>query len=78
MRQLQLSTTQFPTSTELIDQLFKNYPEDFVVYLPKESRITNKQRIARYVARYIRHPAVANTRLHRYNEKNGHILVRGS
>ena len=53
----------------LIDQLFKNYPEGFVVYLPKESRITNKQRIARYVARYIRHPAVANTRLHRYDGK---------
>jgi hypothetical protein len=33
------------------------------------ARITNKRRIARYVARYIRHPAVANTRLHRYDEK---------
>jgi hypothetical protein len=53
----------------LIDHLFKNYPKGFVVNLPKESRITNKQRIARYVARYIRHPAVAKTRLHRYDEK---------
>jgi len=53
----------------LIDQLFKKYRKGFVVYLPKESRITNKQRIARYVARYIRHPAVANTRLHRYDGK---------
>jgi hypothetical protein len=35
----------------------------------KAMRKTNKQRIARYVARYIRHPAVANTRLHRYDGK---------
>jgi hypothetical protein len=53
----------------LIHQLFENHPEGFVVYLPKEARITNKQKIARYVARYIRHPAVANTRLHRYDGK---------
>ena len=53
----------------LIDQLFKKYREGFYVYLPKESRITNKKRIAKYVARYIRHPAVANTRLHRYDGK---------
>ncbi len=57
------------TSTELIDHLFKKYREGFYVHLPKESRITNKRRIARYVARYIRHPAVANTRLHRYDGK---------
>jgi len=53
----------------LIDQLFKKYRKGFVVYHPKESRITNKRKIARYVARYIRHPAVANTRLHRYDGK---------
>ena len=50
-----------------IDRLFKKYPEGFYVYLPKEARITNKKRIAKYVARYIRHPAVANTRLYRYD-----------
>jgi len=53
----------------LIDRLFKKYRKGFVVYLPEESRITNKRKIARYVARYIRHPAVANTRLHRYDGK---------
>ena len=45
----------------LIDQLFKKYRKGFYVYLSKEARITNKKRIAKYVARYIRHPAVANT-----------------
>ena len=45
----------------LIDRFFKKYRKGFYVYLPKEARITNKKRIAKYVARYIRHPAVANT-----------------
>jgi len=47
--------------------LFKKYPEGFYAHLPEESRITNKRKIARYVARYIRHPAVSNTRLYRYD-----------
>ena len=54
----------------LIDTLFKKYRNGFYVHLPKESRITNKRRIARYVVRYIRHPALANTRLHRYDGKS--------
>ncbi|KAF5412445.1 MAG: hypothetical protein C5S38_08325 [Candidatus Methanophagaceae archaeon] len=53
----------------LIDQLFKKYRAGFYVHHPEESRITNKRKIARYVTRYIRHPAVANTRLHRYDGK---------
>ncbi len=55
--------------SRLIDRLFKKYRKGFYVHLPKEARITNKKRIAKYVARYIRHPAVANTRLHRYDGK---------
>jgi len=39
------------------------------VYLPKESRITSKQKIGRYVARYVRHPAIANTRICGYDRK---------
>lgn len=38
--------------------------------MPEESRITNTRKIAKYVARYIRHPAVANTRLYKYDEKS--------
>ncbi|PXF60666.1 MAG: hypothetical protein C4B59_08330 [Candidatus Methanogaster sp.] len=45
----------------LINRLFQEYPKGFYVHLPKESGITNKKRIAKYVAGYIRHPAVANT-----------------
>ena len=53
----------------LINRLFQDYPKGFYVHLPKESRITNIKKIAKYLARYIRHPAVANTRLYRYDGK---------
>ena len=53
----------------LIDKLFKAYPEGFYVFAPKESRITSRHRVARYVARYVRHPAIANSRICGYNGK---------
>jgi len=61
---------KFPGNMEfsrLVNQLFKKYPKGFYVHLPPESRISNNQRIARYVVRYIRHPAIANTRLSQYD-----------
>lgn len=63
---------KFPRNMEfsrLVNQLFKKYSKGFCVHLPPEFRVTNSQRIARYVARYIRHPAIANTRLYRYDGK---------
>ena len=53
--------------SDFVNQLFKEHPDGFYVYLPKESRITNKQKIAKYVGRYIRHLAIANSRLHNYD-----------
>ena len=53
--------------SDLVNQLFKSHSDGFYVHLPKESRITNKQKIAQYVGRYIRHPAIANSRLHSYD-----------
>ena len=47
--------------------LFKKYNEGFYVYLPKESRVNKPGKIARYVARYVRHPAIANFRLYYYD-----------
>jgi hypothetical protein len=70
---LTLFKAQFPENiviSMLVNQLFNKYPEGFYEHLPEESRITNKQKIARYVARYIRHPAVANTRLYEYDGKS--------
>jgi len=54
----------------LVNQLFKKYFEGFYIHMPEKSRITNKRKIAQYVARYIRHPAVANTRLYKYDGKS--------
>jgi hypothetical protein len=58
-----------PSVDRLINGLFKRYPEGFYVYLPKESRVTSKRLIGRYVARYVRHPAIANTRISGYDGK---------
>jgi hypothetical protein len=52
-----------------IDKMFKEYPEGFYVYLPKKSRIASKRMIGEYVARYVRHPAIANTRICGYDGK---------
>jgi hypothetical protein len=53
----------------LIDRMFKDYPEGFYVHAPEESRITSRHKISRYVARYVRHPAIANSRICGYNGK---------
>lgn len=53
----------------LIDRLFKDYPEGFYVFAPKESRITSRHRVSKYVARYVRHPAIANSRICAYDGK---------
>jgi uncharacterized protein (DUF983 family) len=55
--------------TTMIDRLFKIYDEGFYVYLPKETRIRSKREIAKYVARYVRHPAIANSRICGYDGK---------
>ena len=57
------------SNSEFITRMFKQYPEGFYVYLPEKSRITSKRMIGRYVARYVRHPAIANTRISAYDGK---------
>ena len=58
-----------PEVSELINSLFKMY-DGFYVYLPKETRIRSKREVSRYVGRYIRHPAIANSRICGYDGKN--------
>jgi len=53
----------------LIDSLFKKY-DGFYAYLPEESRITSKRQIGKYVGRYVRHPAIANSRICGYDGEN--------
>jgi hypothetical protein len=56
-------------NADLIDRLFKDYQNGFYVFAPKESRITSRYKISKYVARYVRHPAIANSRICGYNGK---------
>jgi hypothetical protein len=58
-----------PGYAAFIDKLFNDYPEGFYVYLPENSRIASRRMIGRYVARYVRHPAIANTRICGYDGK---------
>ncbi len=56
-------------NVKFINGLFRDYREGFYAYLPEESRITSKRGIAEYVGRYVRHPAIANSRIYAYNGK---------
>jgi hypothetical protein len=45
----------------LIDRLFKRYKKGF--YVHAEPKVEDGQGISRYIGRYIRHPAIADTRI---------------
>ena len=49
----------------LIDEMFEKYPKGFVVH--DSGKAKNKKRIVRHIVRYIRHPAIANSRLRGYD-----------
>jgi len=54
----------------LIDACFKKYKNGFVIHMPEESRIRSRRTIAQYIGRYVRHPAIANTRISEYDGRN--------
>jgi hypothetical protein len=56
-------------NADLIDGLFKKYKNGFYVYLPEKGRLRGKRDIAKYIGRYIRHPAIANSRISGYDGK---------
>ena len=49
----------------LIDKLFRKYRQGF--YVHAEPRVENGEGISRYIGRYIRHPAIADTRIVAYD-----------
>ena len=51
---------------ELVDYLFRKYPNGFAAYV-KPQRITSSIGLAKYLGRYVRHPAIANSRITVYN-----------
>ena len=56
-----------PENRELIDDLFKKHPEGF--YVRAKDTINNKKGMIKYIGRYIRHPAVAESRIISYDGK---------
>jgi len=50
---------------KLVDRMFRQYDNGF--YVHAKPRVTDGQGIARYIGRYIRHPAIANTRIVAYD-----------
>lgn len=60
---------------QLIDQLFKQYPNGFVAYVSSE-RIKSSRRLAQYIGRYVRHPAIANSRIEKYNGKTVGFIMK--
>lgn len=57
-----------PENRALIDYLFDTYPDGF--YVRAKDKIYNKKHMIRYIGRYIRHPAVAESRIESYDGKN--------
>lgn len=55
-------------SKEEIDSLFRKYPLGFYAYI-KPERIQSGKRLIEYLGRYLRHPAIANSRIDRYNDE---------
>ncbi|MGH9895683.1 MAG: IS91 family transposase, partial [bacterium] len=51
----------------LIDKAFQENKDGFYVHVTKETRIQDPDKVVRYVGRYVRHPAIAESRLVGYD-----------
>ncbi len=50
----------------IIDLAFRKYPNGFCAYV-KPERISSRKRLIEYIGRYLRHPAIANSRIDYYD-----------
>lgn len=50
-------------SNKLASYLYDKYPNGFYVWVHKRGRIKHPKLVARYVGRYVRHPAISNRRI---------------
>lgn len=50
----------------ITDLAYRKYPNGFCVYVRKH-RISSRKGLAKYLGRYVRHPAIANSRIIAYN-----------
>ena len=56
-------------SNQLATKMYDKYPNGFYVWLHKRGRIEHPKFIIKYVGRYVRHPAVANSRIFYFDGK---------
>jgi hypothetical protein len=47
----------------IVSQMYEEYQKGFYVWVHKRGRIKHPRLVARYVGRYVRHPAIANKRI---------------
>ena len=52
----------------VVEEAYRKYPKGFCVYV-REDRISSRKGLARYLGRYVRHPAIANSRIIAYNKE---------
>ena len=52
----------------IIDLAYRKYPKGFCVYV-REDRISSRKGLAKYIGRYVRHPAISNCRIIAYNKE---------
>ena len=50
----------------IVEEAYRRYQNGFCVYVRKD-RISSRKGLAKYIGRYVRHPAIANTRIVAYN-----------
>jgi hypothetical protein len=51
----------------VIDDCFKQHKNGFYVWLHRNGRIAHPRLIAKYIGRYVRHPAIANSRIDNFD-----------
>jgi len=52
----------------IVEEAYRKYPDGFCVYV-REDRISSRKGLVRYIGRYVRHPAIANSRITAYNKE---------
>jgi len=52
----------------IVDEAYRKYPNGFCVYV-REDRISSRKGLVKYIGRYVRHPAIANSRITAYNKE---------
>ncbi len=52
----------------IVEEAYQKYPNGFCVYV-REDRISSRKGLVRYIGRYVRHPAIANSRITAYDKE---------